>query len=85
MRKRLQRFPGNDVILNNLYTLDHKEWVEDVISVCKDLIELTKDDSVKYDACRILAKCYNENGQKDLVNIEPFVVKKQLNIRNRFQ
>jgi hypothetical protein len=31
------------------------------------LIESTKDDSVKYDACRILASCYKENGQTDLI------------------
>ena len=68
LRNGLQRFPGNDIILNNLlYTLDYKTRVDEVISLCKSLIESTKDDSVKYDACRILATCYKENGQNDLV------------------
>ena len=68
LRNGLQRFPGNDIILNNLlYTLDYRERADEVISLCKTLIETTRDDSVKYDACRILASCYRENGRQDLV------------------
>lgn len=68
LREGLKRFPGNDIILNNLlYTLDYKARADEVITLCKTLIESTKDDSVKYDACRILATCYKENGQNDLV------------------
>jgi len=68
LRDGLQRFPGNDVILNNLlYTLDYQTRADEVVTLCKTLIESTKDDSVKYDACRILASCYKENGQNDLV------------------
>ena len=64
----MQRFPGNDIILNNLlYTLDYQSRADEVITLCKTLIESTKDDSVKYDACRILASCYKEIGQSDLV------------------
>lgn len=68
LREGLQRFPGNDIILNNLlYTLDYQTRADEVINLCKTLIESTKDDSVKYDACRILALCYKETGQYDLV------------------
>ena len=68
LRDGLQRFPGNDIILNNLlYTLDYHTRSDEVITLCKTLIESTKDDSVKNDACRILATCYKENGQHDLV------------------
>lgn len=68
LRDGLQRFPGNDIILNNLlYTLDCKTRAEEVITLCKTLMESTKDDEVKYDACRILAMCYKENGRYDLV------------------
>ena len=68
LREGLQRYPGNDIILNNLlYTLDCKTRADEVIALCKTLIASTKDDSVKYDACRILATCYKENGQNDLV------------------
>lgn len=68
LREGLQRFPGNEVILNNLlYTLDFHTRGEEVISLCKTLIASAEDDSVKYDACRMLALCYRENGQTDLV------------------
>ncbi|MBQ3064732.1 MAG: helix-turn-helix transcriptional regulator [Clostridia bacterium] len=68
LREGLQRFPGNDIILNNLlYTLNYQTRADEIITLCKTLIESTKDDSVKYDACRILASCYKENGQDALV------------------
>ena len=68
LREGLQRFPGNDIILNNLlYTMDYKTRADEVISLCKTLIESTKEDDVKYDACRILAECYKETGQDALI------------------
>ena len=61
LREGLQRFPGNDIILNNLlYTMDYKTRADEVISLCKTLIESTKQDDVKYDACRILAEGYSQ-------------------------
>ena len=68
LREGLQRFPGNDIILNNLlYTMDYRTRADEVISLCKTLIESTKQDDVKYDACRILAECYKETGQDALI------------------
>ena len=68
LREGLRRFPGNHIILNNLlYTLDYQTRVDEVVSLCTTLIESTKDDEVKYDACRILALCYKENGRSDLI------------------
>lgn len=64
----LRRYPGNDRILNNLlYTMDYCTRAEEVITLCKSLIESSRDDAVKYDACRILALCYKMNGRFDLV------------------
>ena len=68
LRNGLQRFPGNETILNNLlYTLDYQTRADEVITLCKTLIESTKDDSVKYDACQVLATCYKKNGRIDLI------------------
>jgi len=68
LREGLQRFPGNDIILNNLlYTMDCRTRSDEVISLCKTLIESTKQDDVKYDTCRILAECYKETGQDALI------------------
>ena len=68
LREGLRRYPGNDRILNNLlYTMDYRTRTEEVITLCKSLMETTRDDAVKYDACRILAMCYKEKGQYELV------------------
>ena len=68
LRDGLGRFPGNDIILNNLlYTMDNHDRADEVITLCKSLMESTKDDAVKYDAARILATCYKENGRDELV------------------
>ena len=68
LRDGLQRFPGNDTILNYLlYTLDSQTRSDEIITLCKTLIESTKYSSIKYDACRILASCYKEKGQNDLI------------------
>ena len=68
LRDGLRRFPGNAVILNNLlYTMDWKDRSEEVISLCKKLIETTNEDDVKYDALRILANCYHQNDKQYLV------------------
>lgn len=68
LREGLKMYPGNDIILNNLlYTMRAPERSEEVISLCKTLIESTKEDDVKYDAARILAETYHDIGQQNLV------------------
>lgn len=64
----LKQYPGNDIILNNLlYTMQTPERSEEVVTVCKSVLAVTKDDEVKYDVLRILAKTYHEMGQQALV------------------
>lgn len=68
LREGLKKYPGNDVILNNLlYTMAAPERGEEMVTICKTLIEGTHDDAVKYDALRILAQTYHDMGQQDLV------------------
>ena len=56
LREGLKKFPGNDILLNNLlYTMRSRERSAEVITLCKSLIETTRFDDVKYDALRILA------------------------------
>ncbi|MBQ8813927.1 MAG: helix-turn-helix transcriptional regulator [Lachnospiraceae bacterium] len=68
LREGLKQYPGNDIILNNLlYTMQSPDRSEEVITVCKSILEVTKEDDVKYDVLRILAKTYHEMGQQALV------------------
>lgn len=66
LRDGLKSFPGNEILLNNLlYTLP-EERSDESVNLCKALIETAKNDTVKYDALRILAEIYSANGQKGL-------------------
>lgn len=68
LREGLRKYPGNDIILNNLlYTMESPQRGEEIITLCKTLIASTQDDEVKYDALRILARTYHELGQQALV------------------
>ena len=68
LREALKQYPGNDIILNNLlYTMRTPERSDEVITICKTLIECTREDDVKYDALRIMAETYYERGDKALV------------------
>lgn len=68
LRGLLKQYPGNDVILNNLlYTIRAPERHDEVVTICKSILEVTKDDEVKYDVLRILAETYHDMGQQNLV------------------
>lgn len=68
LRDGLKQYPGNDIILNNLlYTMRSPERCEEAVTVCKSILEVTKDDEVKYDVLRILAETYHEMGLQPLV------------------
>lgn len=68
LRDALKLYPGNDVILNNLlYTLQTPDRREEVVTLCRSILEITRDDEVKYDVLRILARTYREMGQQALV------------------
>lgn len=67
LREGLKKYPGNDILLNCLiYSIQVPERSDEVITICKSLIEGTKDDEVKYDACRILAETYQAIGEYGL-------------------
>lgn len=68
LRDALKQYPGNDVILNNLlYTMRSPERNDEVVTLCKSILEVTQDDEVKYDVLRILAETYADMGMPVLV------------------
>ena len=67
LREGLKKYPGNDIILNNLLcVIPYPERANEVIDLCKALIDGTKYDDVKYDACRIMALAYHSIGEYSL-------------------
>ena len=68
LRQGLKQFPGNEILLNNLlYTMRAPERHEEVVTLCKAILEVTKIDECKYDVLRILAETYHSMGQQALV------------------
>jgi len=68
LRQGLKQLPGNEILLNNLlYTMRAPERNEEVVTLCKAILEVTKLDDVKYDVLRILAETYHAMGQQALV------------------
>lgn len=67
LREGLKKYPGNDVLLNCLVSvIPVPERAAEVIGLCKTLIEGTRCDEVRYDACRILAQAYHSMGEMAL-------------------
>lgn len=86
LRTGLRQYPGNDILLNNLlYTMRSPEQAQDIISLCTALIESAKHEDVRYDAMRILAETYKEQGEYALCKAtieqipEIYFSKQQLN------
>ena len=66
-RDLLKKYPGNDIVLANLlYVLQMLNKTEELIKLCKTVIEGTKYDDIRYDAARILAETYRESGEYSL-------------------
>ena len=64
LRALLRQYPGNEIILNNLiYSLQINGKHQEVIEVCKALIESAKDHGTRYDAARIMAETYKALGE----------------------
>ena len=62
-REALQKYPGNEVLLNCLLMVIGEERADERIRIAEQLIEATKDDTIKYDALRLLAQTYHTLGQ----------------------
>lgn len=63
LEEGLQKYPGNDILLNNLlYVLDYTVNPDETIRVASGLIDQTAMSDVRYDALRFLAYAYNAKG-----------------------
>ncbi len=61
----LEKYPNDDILLNNLlYTLDVKADPNESIRIALKLIDITKQDEIKYDALRILSNAFEAKGDK---------------------
>lgn len=64
LNEGLKQYPGNDIILNNLLcVIPVPERADEVISICRALVEGTRMDDVRLDAWRIMAQAYQSKGE----------------------
>lgn len=62
----LQKYPNDDVLLNNLlYTLDIEADPDEVIRMALKLIDITRQDDIRYDALRILSNAFATKGDRE--------------------
>lgn len=55
LREGLRRFPDNEIILDHLvYVLKDQGKLDETVLLCRQLIDSTRDDKIKYDAYFIL-------------------------------
>ncbi len=76
LRELLRQYPGNDIVLANLlYVLQNLKKHEELIPLCKTVMEGTKYDDIRFDTARILAETYKELGEyqlcKDAIDLIP--------------
>ena len=63
LEEGLRRFPEDDVLVNNiLCTIAPDEAPDELIAMAQPLIARTQDDTVKYDALRLMAMAYAAKG-----------------------
>ncbi len=59
----LIRYPGNEILLNNLLYVTVEN--DEVIKIASNLVKTTKQNDIKYDALRFLAYAYKKQGKLD--------------------
>jgi len=69
LREGLRRFPGNEILINCLVgVLPLPQRAGEVIDLCRALIESTRLDEIRFDACRIMAEAYVSIGEQALAH-----------------
>ena len=63
LEEGLQKYPDNDILLNNLlYVLDYSKNPDETIRTASHLIDKTRESDIRYDALRFLAYAYRAKG-----------------------
>ena len=66
LEEALEKYPDNDILLNNLlYFLNYSANPDETIRVASRLIDLATDNGIRYDALRFLAYAYQAKGDAD--------------------
>ena len=66
LEEGLQKYPENDILLNNLlYVINYSENPDETIRIASRIIDKTTMSDVRYDALRFLAYAYHAKGDTE--------------------
>lgn len=66
LNEGLKKYPKNDILLENLlYVIDYDETPEETIKIASEILDVTKDDAIRYHAYRFMAYAYKAKGDLD--------------------
>ena len=68
LQEGLKQYPDNDILLiNMLYVMDYDEMPDEVLRIASKVVDITKDDAIKYDAFRFMAYAYKSKNDIESV------------------
>lgn len=72
----LKTYPDNDILLiNRLYVMNSEKTPDEVITIALKIINHSKDEEIRYDACQFLAYAYKAKGDfesaRKAINLVP--------------
>lgn len=66
LEEGLKTYPDNDILLQNLlYVINYTKTPDETIRIALKVLEVTNDNSIKYDALRFLAYAYKAKGDTE--------------------
>ncbi|MBQ3597982.1 MAG: helix-turn-helix transcriptional regulator [Clostridia bacterium] len=86
LEKGLKEYPDNDILLCNLlYVVDLDSNPDEVLKIGSKILDVTKDDGLKYDACRFMAYAYKSKNDLDsarkVIDIIPEIYISHLSVK----
>lgn len=86
LEKGLTEYPDSDVLLCNLlYVVDAEADPDEVLKIGSKILDVTKDEALKYDACRFMAYAYKAKNDlesaRKVIDIIPEIYISHLSVK----
>ena len=86
LEKGLREYPENDILLCNLlYVVDLDSNPDEVLKIGSKILDITKDEGLKYDACRFMAYAYKAKNDlesaRKVIDIIPEIYISHLSVK----
>lgn len=66
LQSGLAQYPDNDILLSNLlYVVDYDKNPDEVLKIASTILDVTKDEAIRYDTYRFMAYAYRAKSDMD--------------------